>query len=323
MKILYIVSTPRSGSTVFEHALGRFEGIVNTGELRRLKDFYNEDHIKISDPKNQAGCTCGMKVRDCEFWNSVEKIAGLNFASVNLNSNMGLINRILFRTGFLVVGPRLLQRISRWYGPFKRELMAAKNVFRIYWGIGEITGCKCVVDSSKLIHQFLILKTLHPKQVGMVLMLRDGRAVSHSMVRGDRKKYFKRGKYTKDFEKGVGQMRIFRDAVLSWLRSTLEFLLFYSRISQKERCIIRYEEFCQRPKAMVSNIINQFDLSDATMEKASSLTLTHTIGGSPSRFESGFATITLDEKWKNSWTSDKKRIFTLYAGLVNRMLGYK
>jgi len=267
MKILYIMSASRSGSTILEYALGSLNGIFNVGELRRLRSFFNEDFNNIVDPNNQKGCTCGVKVKECKFWNQVEKESELDFSNVQLDSQLSLANRALFKAVFIVVGPRLLRRISKLYPPFQRELNVAENVFCIYKAVGRITGADCIVDSSKQTYQFLVLKALHPDQVKLLFVYRDGRAVSHSMVRGDRINYFKSGKYAHDVKGRSGEIRAFRAAVLSWQRSILEGFLFYSRLARDERYAVRYETFCRDPKAMLSTLISWFGLNESKSKK--------------------------------------------------------
>jgi hypothetical protein len=323
VKVLYIASPSRSASTILEHTLGKVGGVANCGELRRLKSYYNEDKDIIRDPNNRASCTCGKRMRDCDFWMKVEKESGLDFSTVQLSSRLGSINRSLFKLMFFVFGPKAIKWLSMRFGFFKSELEIAENCFCIYSAISAITKSQCIVDSSKMIHQFLVLKVACPERVNLIFMVRDGRAVSKSMIRGDRGTFFKQGKYSSDLSSATQQSKIFKAAVLSWATSILQILVFYLRVPESSRYLIRYESFCANPDSVIKSVNSHFGIEGDSSESNYSNAQVHAVGGSPSQFCGSFKTIIADKKWRDCWTKKDNSIFRLYGALINKMLGYK
>jgi len=315
IKILYISSPSRSGSTVLEHALGAIEGVINVGEIRRLRDFTLMNKEKIVDPANQRGCTCGLSIRSCEFWKAVEMEAGLDFSTIQLSSQLGLINRNLFKLLFLVLGVEKLRKVSEFYKPFSREIGVGNNCFDVYKAINKITGAECIIDSSKIINQYIILKVANPESTNLIALFRDGRAVSKSLIRGDRKYTLKKSIVS------FGKNGLYRTAVLSWMKSTLQIHVFFKRAPGKSRVFIKYEIFCKSPSLAINNIFSKFNIS-LDCEDNNRFKQSHSIGGSPSRFKKSFSDVTLDQSWMNSQTKAERRIFNRYAGIVNHILGY-
>lgn len=315
--IIFIASASRSGSTVLDQALGAAEGVFNVGELRRLKDFANLNIESIRDPANQRGCTCGSKISDCAFWKEVEKEAQLEIAKTEFSSQLGSFHRTFFKIIFFAIGPSATKWISGFYQPFRRELTIGENCFKIYTAISKITNSEYIVDSSKLIHQYLVLKTVRFKNVNLLALFRDGRAVSKSMIRGERIKFFKKGKYSDRSQNPL------RAAIFHWCNTCLHILLFYMRTSSKERLFVRYEDFCSDPKYFINRILHQFGKSNLAIRMDLSAKQDHNIGGSPSRFRFDLNTIKLDDVWKKEWGRWDAKLFAIYGGLMNKILGYQ
>ena len=322
--VLYVVSASRSGSTIIERILGGLDGVINVGELRRLRDFYNENRSAIVDPKAHAGCTCGLQISECAFWKDVEKEAGLDFSSVILTSNAGVVNRTLLKFVFLLGGPGLVRWLSNYYNPFKMELEAAKTIVKIYSAISTISETRYIVDSSKMLHNYLLLKTIIPQKIKMIALFRDGRAVTKSMIRGDRKQYYLRGKYYAEGTCVLSDDQFFRKVVLYWVKDVVFSLLFYLRTPKRQRFFVRYEDFCLNSQKMIDNMVARFRLKRSIkMRTTDSYDISHSIGGSPSRFRPKSKKIVLDEKWRKNWNKDEHIVFNLYGRLINRILGYK
>lgn len=62
LKIIYIVGSGYSGSTILGIILGSVKEIFNIGELKDFKD--------MQKFKDQEICTCGNRLVDCNFWSS-------------------------------------------------------------------------------------------------------------------------------------------------------------------------------------------------------------------------------------------------------------
>src|SRR2546426_3792262 len=61
-KLLYIVGSPRSGSTLLDKILDQFGGFFSAGELNMVWE-----HGLLENTL----CGCGARFRTCSFWRSV------------------------------------------------------------------------------------------------------------------------------------------------------------------------------------------------------------------------------------------------------------
>lgn len=64
IKLIYILRSGYSGSTILDLLLGSHSEIEGVGE------FYHYDEVV----KNNGICTCWRKINDCPFWSEVRKI---------------------------------------------------------------------------------------------------------------------------------------------------------------------------------------------------------------------------------------------------------
>lgn len=91
IKLIYILGTSFSGSTLLGLILGSSERVVNLGELK----FYNRVH-SIADLK----CSCGERINDCpfwlNFWNKYPKV----YETASFFSKFSIALKILFRFKF-------------------------------------------------------------------------------------------------------------------------------------------------------------------------------------------------------------------------------
>jgi hypothetical protein len=72
IKVIYIISDRRSGSTLLENILSKSAETVSIGELAMLKG-----HIAKDGPGElwDWNCSCGKPIMQCEFWSKV--LAGI------------------------------------------------------------------------------------------------------------------------------------------------------------------------------------------------------------------------------------------------------
>jgi hypothetical protein len=322
-EIIYIASANRSGSTLLEHLLGSQDIVVNCGEFRRIGDFYSENKQAIRDPQNTTACTCGEKVSHCDFWSKVQSESGLDFSKDKFTSQVNAINRLLFKIVFFLFGPRLTRKIANFYPPFVLEMKSAKNCFRVFSAIHKLSKAKYIIDSSKMIYHFLLLKTAYPERIKLISLIRDGRAVSMSSIRGDRITFFMGGRFADGINVQSIRQRAFRAAVKSWVSITIQTLIFFYRQPSTERFFIQYEKLVTDLNEAFEEINSHLFNSELKAEQKLSTEVSHAIGGSPSRFKSDFSDIKIDDSWRKDWTVNHKKAFRFFAATLNRLLGYR
>lgn len=79
IRVLYILGSGHSGSTLLDCILGNNPNVFSVGEL----SFYNviKNHIPHAKTKHRKGdfCACGEKMSNCSFWKRIIKIDGNKF----------------------------------------------------------------------------------------------------------------------------------------------------------------------------------------------------------------------------------------------------
>jgi hypothetical protein len=74
IKVIYILGSARSGSTLLERLLGTSPLIHNLGEVSHIKQFVEEDR----------NCSCGERISLCKYWQEVlSNLEGQNSLEVS------------------------------------------------------------------------------------------------------------------------------------------------------------------------------------------------------------------------------------------------
>lgn len=164
-KILYVIGTGHSGSTLLDVMLGAHSKVFGAGEMASVS----------FDGIGKEICSCDKKALECSFWGRVLKedydIPGLGIERNVLDSFLG-ISKFRFREGKSSVSVRKYLDINR----------------DLYRKIFEVSGSEVVVDSSKEIDRAELLSRNNEFEILLVHLIRDGRGVMWSYKR----KYGKR-----------------------------------------------------------------------------------------------------------------------------------
>ena len=84
IKLIYIVGTGNSGSTLLDLLLGSHSRIESGGEIFKFPDFFSLASQRAVD---KQVCTCGVHVKDCGYWQRVWQQLHLGNSSINLDIN--------------------------------------------------------------------------------------------------------------------------------------------------------------------------------------------------------------------------------------------
>lgn len=312
--IIYVTSASRSGSTLLELILGGAQSSFSVGEMRRLQSLIKRSYetSNLKTDQNLFLCSCGHYIDECEVWKAIERESGLEFKRTSFDTQANRGWRRAIQATYLILGTRGVRLFSKLFMQFDKELRIARNCLSVYMAICNIYSVKQIIDSSKLIYHYILLKTIAPNNIGLIVLYRDGRAVAKSMVRGDRAQLWKKNG------------SIFSLAAKNWLRTNKSTRLFARKVPSSQKIEIRYEDFCRSPEKTLSRIGQHLNINipenvaTALKDKRER----HSIGGSPSRFDNSFE-IKLDERWKSSITKGEMKEFEKIAGRFNRMLGYE
>jgi sulfotransferase family protein len=170
IRIVYIAGMGRSGSTLLELLLGRLEGWVAGGELRR---YWHAE----STPGWLCGC--GRPLADCEFWRRVR--AELRQGGILPDEYARYLD---LQHSHLRLRPLPITRLllgARGAGntlsPLYRYQLAMSGLFRAVARVGE---ARVVVDSSKRPPDAYLTTWDPGVELLAVHLVRDPRAVAHS-----------------------------------------------------------------------------------------------------------------------------------------------
>jgi len=278
IKVIYILGLGRSGSTLLERIIGGADNVWPLGEIRSLKEYIERDRIEES----------GEKMSDSKFWSPVVK----NIKSLDLeifdkhkSFNLKRLVKTLRKKENLKDEEKILQLI----------LNRAKEL--------ESEEVDYLLDASKLISRFLLLRNQKNIDLHVVHLVRDGRGVINS------------------FEKiGVNWFRILG----RWLKNNLFISIFMKRMIDKRKFVhLSYDLFTKDPEKYL-NIVNKklgtnIDLNNYL--KKSEKKQTYSISGNSMRSKP-LAEIKNDQQWKKMMPAWKKTLLTVITYPFNKVWVY-
>ena len=304
--VLLIMSASRSGSTVLCNILGQAAGAFGAGELHRLWD---------SAALPSRMCSCGETVLNCPVWSQVLRACYGSAEADALRPTFTEIER--HRDGCTRVRHTL--PAARLMAPsLAQHLRAYRQALEaIYAALGAVTGCRVVVDASKLpayAHALLGCRL----DVRILFLVRDARATAYSWQR--RKSTTVRG-------------RTFTTAQYSWAASAREWLITNWAAERLARALppdrllrVRYEDLMQQPQPALQRIARWAGLAEDSLPFIAPdqvrLSTAHLIAGNQNRFRTGEVALRPDDEWSAAMPLRAKRWVTLLTWPLLRRYGY-
>jgi hypothetical protein len=280
-KILYIAGYERSGSTILQNVLGQATATFAMGEVREIW----ERGLLQNRP-----CGCNVPFRECSVWQPIldRALSGSLYDwhkeedLKNLQAQQSKVRNRHFPLLFLPGGPSLIRFVLGNY-PSVLE--------RLYESAAHETKAHVVIDASKSPVYGWILDATTCHTVYILHLVRDARAVAYSI-----EKRRKRG------HKGYANYSPLRGAI-EW-RIVNHVTNYLERIFGKRYLQVRYEDFTDSPREVVKRIHRWIDVPSDGIQFQDDSTVrlepTHTVVGSPHRFETGDVTLRRDQKWRTS-----------------------
>jgi hypothetical protein len=307
IRVVNIVGTTRSGSTLVELLLGQLPGFVDVGELRYLW------FRRLVKDGNML-CGCGVLLRECPFWERVGEEAFNGWDQLDRTEVLGLA-RAVERERYL---PLLIQ--PRAWPAYERKLEAyAALLGRLFRAIQVVSGARVVIDASKLLSHAFVLRHVDRLDVASLHIVRDCRGVAFSW-----------GKHVARPETvdGVSYMPRFRPSAVAvrWLYDNAGAHLL--TILKDRGAFMRYETFAEAPRkelARVLTLLGEGDTSQAVdrlVQGAVALEPTHSVSGNPMRFRTGNVPVKLDDQWRRDMPRRDRRVVTILAWPLLRAYGY-
>ena len=294
-RLVYIAGAPRSGSTLTERLLGQLPGWCAVGELVYLW----QRGVMYG---NQ--CACGQPFRDCPFWTEVGSVAFGGWHQVDV-ARVTELRDAVDRVRFI---PLLLAPALR--PSFRRTLDEYLSYWaRLYHGIGVVSDCEVVVDSSKILSFAFCLDACAQLDLRVIHIVRDSRAVAYSWTRAA----------AKGRERTVArEMRTIAGAAWQWDHENGAVALLSKSGTPTLR--VRYEDLVTAPEATLTRIAaftgvpasnGELDLVRGDMTgRWADLSVSHGLGGNPKRVASGRIPIRIDNEWRTAMPAAQRRTVT-------------
>ncbi|NOY82058.1 MAG: formate dehydrogenase accessory protein FdhE [Kiritimatiellaeota bacterium] len=301
VRVIYIVSTGHSGSTLLELLLGALPGVVDVGEIHELP-------IQVDFP--ERSCGCGVHCTICPFWGPLIRAHGQDFLAAD-----SPVRKFLQadRHAPFFQWRRLLEIVTGKAPPaaeladFERANTA---LLRAVLAQATMTGtapAACILDSSKLFYRLYWLHHCGGLDVRAIHLVRDPRGFVASMIRR------KSGRLTRG-----------RHAFRMSVRYVLENLLI-ERVVNRARTPalrLRYEDLASAPGPTLERLATWLNLPyvpgvvDRFREAVQ-----HGVSGNEMRFRSD--RIRLDERWKRELSRPLKSLVTLLTLPAAARYGYR
>jgi hypothetical protein len=160
-KVLYIMGTGRSGSTILDVLLSDNEGVVGCGELNYL---FREGFAQNNE------CSCGAVCRQCELWGKVYDHG--EFSGKDTMELFNLMMSVEYHSKFPQLFFKWISK-SAWdeYRDVNEDLLEA---------VHKASGASVVVDSSKYPGRALALRRALGNNVKIVFLSREADGVMRS-----------------------------------------------------------------------------------------------------------------------------------------------
>jgi hypothetical protein len=243
-------------------------------------------------------CSCGLLMDDCPFWTDVaermHRAGHPDFRLANFELGFDPARRTL--GGRLLYGSLrlpLLERARDWVAarlPTHRARMSAigrrnRDFART---ILSATGARVVVDTSKERMRARDLRHWLGMDFRVIYLVRDPRGVVYSSVR--------RGRDGGDE----------RAAAVRWAKVNAAILNAIARLPHERRLLVRYEELCAEPDAVLRRITRFLDLEPSRFSLPADSTGPQHVLGNRTRLIP-ITEIRSDERWRTAFSDEQLR----------------
>jgi len=248
-------------------------GLFHVGELHFL---WKNAHGNGSNDR----CGCGARLVACPIWSRVlaaELPAG---ASAEAHA------RDMVRRQVAVLRTRQTWSVLRGELSEARRAHAA-TMARLYRAIAEVTGCRVIVDSTKIPGEAALLPHVEGIAPRFLHLVRDPRATAHSWSR------------QKDYAYVMSAAR----STAYWVGFNLASRALVRRYPAASM-FLRYEDFIREPARTLDQLIELCGGDPAhspVSGRTAELSPNHTVTGNPDRFRSGTTLIRPDDA---AWQSE-------------------
>ncbi|MFZ1023531.1 MAG: sulfotransferase [Thermoplasmata archaeon] len=250
LKVIYILGTSRSGSTILDAAIGTATSAISTGELGHI--FWAFEAAEGESPSATVPyCSCGRLVTQCSLWSVV-------WTELAANGRRSVIREDTrrFETLALSVPSAAAARLVHSRA-FVRHQSDLGSMLR---SVARNASAQIVIDSTKDPGRGWLYSLLPAQEfdVRFIHLVRDGRSVLSSMM-----SHYHPDRLTSVAGYWPRPAAAFF-STLHWIYMNLHSSLLGSA-NRHRYLLIRYEDFVSRPVETLTSIESfaEIDLSES------------------------------------------------------------
>ena len=304
-RVVSVIGSGRSGSTVLDIVLGNHPNIEGVGELSKLP---RSGWV----PNHNRRCACGSPIHVCPYWTSVYQ------RWIDDVGADGLTRYIDLQARYEQSSKRWTRLLLEERNPSPAFLEYAHMTAALYASIRDVSGKPVILDSSKKPIRTYALLATGTVDIRVLHLVRDGRGVVWSRLKS----------LPRDVEAGVPSARPPTPpwrTTLHWTQANIESEWVTRRAGRSNASRIAYESLVKTPGELlerISPVIDE-DLSELMqgLEQGQAMHAGHRVGGNRVRF-SGSVHLRPDLEWTTKLPADDGKTFWRMAGWLARRYGY-
>jgi hypothetical protein len=302
LKLLYIASNGRSGSTLLEMLLNVSPHLWTLGEFHVLPWELRRDHP----------CGCGTSVVNCGLWGPIIKehenilVHGsiTHFRRVhNADRALRLAELPAFLSSRLHLSGAKSEEIHR-YAEDNRIILDAVRCRAKELGKPSVTW---LVDSSKSPYRLRWLAASHQFELKVIHLVKDPRAFAYSMA--------------KDSSGVMKAYRVVRAATRWQVENRLFDALSRQYLRSDQFVRLRYEQLAEGTEETLQQLAEWLRIPSWSGASERFRGMNHGIAGNPARFES--RGIKLDERWRRELPVNLQRLAFRCGWQLTARYGYQ
>lgn len=292
IKIIYIMGSGRSGSTLLGILLDLHSDVVSPGEIHNVGRFR----------KGKRPCSCGNNVHTCSYWSSIMK----NWQELNTHESIDQTITKAFKIENFKSSLAWFKIVFNY--PFQSNYFKnyLKGKYNFFKAIKEESGKSVVVDISKNpLRAYALSK--HPNiDLRVIHLVRDGRGVSYSIMKKSNRK-----------------QKPFWRAALYWVFINRVSNFVFKKIEKSG--LIKYEDLIKNPTDTLAKISKITDVDLQTVMAKSEFNVaqeeSHIMAGNILR-KSKSIKLKMDVEWQQKMQPKQLKSFRIIARKTLKKYGY-
>ncbi|MFH1215530.1 MAG: sulfotransferase [Pseudomonadota bacterium] len=278
IKVVYIVSSSYSGSTLLSFLLNTHP------EIGTISEFDIMDNI-VNDP--DFLCSCGEKLRECNFFSRIKRRLNdkcVAFEIDDMNMMFRFFQSDLLNNIFFEKIPKLQSYYLEKYRDYVVNLLPSvirkKNIMRqrnaaFFSAILEESGACIFLDACKDPYRMKFLFESSEFDLRVIYLIKDGIAGVSSFMKHSQ--------------------RDIVNATHRWFKEQVTICRLLKEIPDKNKITVQYSDLCRNPETILAGIYNFLNI--AAIPVKSFHEVEHHVIGNRMRL-SGITEIREDTSWR-------------------------